>query len=673
MNKNRRIPLQRSPYLHSLLATLLLLPAAIAAADEAAAKAIESFSLGDLMQIEVSSVARKSQTLSNTAAAAFVISQDDIRRSGATSIPEALRLAPGLEVAQIGSSRWAVTSRGFNSLYANKLLVLIDGRTVYTPLFSGVFWDLQDTMMEDIDRIEVIRGPGAAMWGANAVNGVINIITRKAKDTLGNLLVAGAGNQERGFAGFRHGGRLGDDGTYRVYGQGFSRDAAVDSGGRKENDDWQSGQVGFRIDRSVTADSRLTLQGDAYRKRVGSTTFPTTLAAPFNATIEDDDRASGGNLLARWEGSLADGSEFALQAYFDRVHFTAPALSDTEETLDIDFQHRLHPNPSNDLMWGANYRRISSSVGNTAAIAFAPDNTTYHNASAFVQDDIALVADRLRLTLGGKLEKSHFGGTQFQPNARILWTPNAQHSIWAAYSKASRTPSRGEAQSTIALGTVGGFVQVESRPNRDLSAEKVTAAEIGYRARWSSRFSTDLTAFHNRYRDLIVFTPGALDFSGFPFFLTQPMNWTNSDATTRTRGVELSADWNLLDWMRLTGAYTTLKMSTPDDPNNPDIAGLSPRNHGSLRWQMDVNANNKVDLTVRHVSALTAANQTVPAYTAFDARWAYTPRRGLEFALVGQNLNSSRHLEYRQSAALSLLTRPSEIPRSIYAKVTWAY
>ncbi len=258
--------------------------------------AIEDLSLNDLMQIEVSSASRKSQPLSNTAAAAFVITQNDIRRSGATSIPEALRLAPGIEVAQIGASRWAITSRGFNSLYANKLLVLMDGRTIYTPLFSGVFWDLQDTMMEDIERIEVIRGPGAAMWGANAVNGVINIITRKAKDTLGNLAVAGAGDQERGFAAFRHGGQFSDGGSYRIYAKGFDRNASVDSTGQKQNDDWRSAQLGFRMDRSISSDHRLTLQGDAYRKTVGGTTYPLTMLPPFNATIQSDNQASGANL-----------------------------------------------------------------------------------------------------------------------------------------------------------------------------------------------------------------------------------------------------------------------------------------------------------------------------------------------------------------------------------------
>ncbi len=257
------------------------------------------------MQMEVSSASRKTQTVSDTAAAAFVISQDDIRRSGVTSIPDALRLAPGLEVAQINASLWSVTARGFNGRYANKLLVLMDGRSVYTPLFSGVFWDLQDTMMEDIERIEVIRGPGAVMWGANAVNGVINIITKKAKDTQGNLFVAGGGNQETGFAGYRHGGRVGDDGSYRVYARTFERNTFVNNSGERLHDDWRSVQGGFRIDNRISNDHRYTVQGDVYRKNVGNTVPAQTVAPPFNRPFDTDDHAEGANLLARWEAISA--------------------------------------------------------------------------------------------------------------------------------------------------------------------------------------------------------------------------------------------------------------------------------------------------------------------------------------------------------------------------------
>ena len=650
------------------------------AAAEEAAPDIENLSINELMQMEVSSASRKSQTLSDTAAAAFVISQDDIRRSGATSIPDALRMAPGIEVAQINASAWAITARGFNGRYANKLLVLMDGRTIYTPLFSGVFWNLQDTLLEDIERIEVIRGPGAVMWGANAVNGVINIITKKAKDTQGNLFVAGGGNQEQGFAGYRHGGQIGDDGSYRVYAKTFEREAFVDAAGQRLHDDWRSVQGGFRIDDRISSDHRYTIQGDVYRKNIGSTVTPQTVLPPFNTAFNVDDHADGANVLARWEGNFADGSEFMLQGYYDRVNFSAAALSDSQDMLDIDFQHRLHPSASHDLMWGASYRFIHSTTANTSAIAFTPNSLGYHNGSVFVQDDITLIDNTLRLTLGTKLEESHFGNTQVQPNARLLWTPDDKHSIWASVSRAARTPSRGEAQANVGLGAVSvatGFpppfdqipVQVLASPNPNLKAEKVFAAEIGYRTQWTDTFSTDITAFSNHYTDLIMFRLGAFD----PVTFTQPLVWFNNSREVTTRGIEFSSEWQALDWMRFTGNYSHLKIEMPQDSINPDTAGLSPRHHGSLRWQMDLNKQTKLDFTLRHVSKLEASRQPVPAYTTFDARLAYQPYSGIELSFVAQNLFSPRHPEYRDSSAVSLPASSVEIPRSIYGKIDWRF
>lgn len=336
------------------ISALLLSLANGAYADGGDAAAIENLSINDLMQIEVSSVSRKSQTLSNTAAAAFIITQEDIRRSGATSIPETLRYVPGLEVAQKSAHTWEITSRGFNSTYANKLLVLMDGRAVYTPIFSGVFWELQDTMMEDIERIEVIRGPGAAMWGANAVNGIINIITKKTKYTRGNLITAGAGNQENGFAGFRHGGSFEDDnGSYRVYAKGFSRAATENAAGQQQDDAWRSMQMGFRMDRNLYNGDRLTLQGDAYRMKNGTPlTSNAVLVPPYTSYTPNDAPVHGGNLMARWDSILSNGSEISLQGYYDRTKFNALFVGEDTTTYDIDFQHRLHPNTTHDLMWG---------------------------------------------------------------------------------------------------------------------------------------------------------------------------------------------------------------------------------------------------------------------------------------------------------------------------------
>ena len=674
------------PHLSRMVAALILASAANVWASDEGTLELENLSLGDLMQIEVSSVSRKSQTMSSTAAAAFVINQEDIRRSGAASIPEALRLAPGLEVAQIGASSWAITSRGFNGFYANKLLVLMDGRTVYTPLFSGVFWNLQDTMMEDIERIEVIRGPGAAMWGANAVNGVINIITKKAKDTRGDLIVAGTGNRQRGFAGFRHGGLFGNDGSYRIYAKGFSRNVSVNASGQSLDDAWRSGQLGFRLDRNISADGRLTLQGDAYQLSTGNPLqLPFILVPPYINYVPNDAQWHGGNLMARWESALSNGSEISLQGYFDRVQYSGLAFSDTRDTYDIDFQHRLHPSAMHDLMWGANYRYIRGTMVNTADMVFTPPNFGYQNVSMFVQDDIAMVAERLRLTLGIKAEHSHFGGMQFQPNARLLWTPDNTNTVWIAVSRASRTPSQGEKQSAITVSVIPPAtaqnptslpIQIGISGNPNLAAERMTALETGYRAEWGAHFSSDITAFSNHYSNIIqrafVNPFPYLDAQPAPLpvmHFSAPLTFINTANTATINGLELSAEWMPLDWIRLKGMFTYLKMQAPPwDGISDDAARLIPRTHESLSCRTDLSATTKLDFTLRHVGNIPSPTQGVPAYTAVDVRLGYTPHKGLELSLVGQNLFDARHSEFSNSTSS---IPPNQIPRGMYAKITW--
>lgn len=645
---------------------------------------VETLSINELMQIEVSSASRKSQQLSDTAAAAFIISHDDIRRSGATSIPEALRLAPGVEVAQVGAGRWAVTIRGFNGEYANKLLVLMDGRTVYTPLFAGVFWDQQDTMMEDIERIEVIRGPGAVMWGSNAVNGVINIITKKAKDTQGNLAVAGGGNQEQGFVAYRHGGKLGNDANYRLYAKAFEREAYVNTQGQRGYDDWRSAQSGFRVDQRLSNDQRLTVQGDVYRLKKGCRAQPLTVEGEFSQLFTRDCYGDGANLLSRWEANLNDGSDLMLQGYYDRVSFDSVAMSNVQDTFDLDFQHRLHPNVHHDLMWGLNYRFIHSNTVNSDVFNFTPSDFAYHQGSAFVQDDIALIDRELRLTLGGKVEQSYFGNTQLQPNARLLWTPNEQHTFWTSLSRASRIPSQGLSQADIAAGTTQANiplptliglrnvtvpVQLMVMSNADLKAEKVFSAEMGYRTQWTRHFSTDITAFNNQYSDQIVLSRGKPSVhprnSKLPV-INQPLLWSNSAGQVDTRGIELASDWRVFDWMRFSGSYTHLAIDS-------DAAAYSPRHHGSLRWQMDLRNDLQFDTTLRAVGRLGKSTAIVPAYTTFDARLAYRPIKGIEWSVSAQNLFTPRHVEFNDSPVSASSVSAIAVPRSIYGKFSWEF
>src|SRR5713101_4322027 len=396
----------------------------LAAAQPGRSAELADLSLEELANLEITSVSRRAERLSDAPASIFVITGDDIRRSGATSLPEALRLAPNLEVARVDSRQYSISARGFNNTIANKLLVLIDGRTVYTPLFSGVFWDAQDTLLEDVDRIEVISGPGATLWGANAVNGVINVITRRATETQGTLLVAGAGNLERGVAA-RQGVKLGADGAFRVYGKISDRDPTSRADGTSVQDSWNSGQAGFRADWG-TAAGAFTLQGDAYRGTIDQ-------AAP------GDIRISGGNVLARWARQLSGGDRVQVQAYFDNTDREIPGtFAERLNIFDVEFQHGLHVGQQHSVIWGGGHRRADDHVSNTAAIAFLPADRNLRWGNLFAQDEIALRGDQLRLTLGTKAQSNPYTGTEFLPSARIAWKPDASRLVWSALSRAVR-------------------------------------------------------------------------------------------------------------------------------------------------------------------------------------------------------------------------------------------
>lgn len=373
---------------------------------------LKQLSLEELMNIEVTSIARKEQRVADTAAAIYVITQEDIQRSGVTSIPEALRLAPGVEVSRVDSNKWAIGVRGFGSRLSRSLLVLMDGRSVYTPLFAGVYWEVQDTLLEDIDRIEVIRGSGGTLWGANAVNGVINIITKKAQDTQGLLLSGGGGSEEKGFGSLRYGGKVGENFNYRIYGKGFRRDAAA-TRGLSDFDDWQMGQGGFRTDWKPHEGDSLTIQGDAYDGRSGQRTQVSRLSAPFSIPVQEDAEFSGMNLLGRWSRTLSKSSSLALQMYYDRTDRREPTFQEQRNTFDFDFQHRLQPTGRQELIWGLGYRYTRGDTKSVPTITISPSNRADNLFSAFVQDEIVLVQDRLRLTVGSKFEHNDYSGFEF--------------------------------------------------------------------------------------------------------------------------------------------------------------------------------------------------------------------------------------------------------------------
>ena len=607
----------------------------------------KKLSLQELMDLEVTSVSRRPEKLSDTASAIQVVTGDDIRRSGATSIPEALRLASNLSVAQIGSSQWAISARGFNSTTSNKLLVMIDGRTVYTPLFAGVFWDVQDTLLEDIDRIEVISGPGATLWGANAVNGVINITTKEAKDTQGLLLLGGAGTELRGFGGLRYGGALSPTLHYRIYTKYFDRDSTLraSTGGDGDNS-WNMGQTGFRLDWDVSAENLLTLQGDLYSGRI-------------DQPGPDDTEVSGGNLLGRWTHRFTPDSDLQIQWYYDRTHRDIPnAFGENIATHDFDLQHHFLAGERHNFVWGLGYRLIDDHVSNTPALAVLPADVTLEWFSGFVQDDITLVPGRLTLTLGTKVEHNDYTGWEVQPSTRLAWKPTATQTVWSAVSRAVRTPSR--IDSDFFVPGIPPFTLLQGGPGFD--SEKLLAYELGYRVQATSRLSLSAAAFYNDYDDL------------------RSIEHVNPPAPTpliignglegETHGVELTADYHVTDTWRLQAGYTRLLVHLKPKPGSTDVSGGSNESHDannqfSLRSSLDLPWHVEFDVTLRHVGEIT--NQDVPSYQELDLHIGWHPTSRLEISLVGQNLLHDHHAEFGAAASRQ------EIQRGVYAKATWLY
>ncbi|APG29081.1 TonB-dependent receptor [Syntrophotalea acetylenivorans] len=641
-------------------------------------EALLSLSIEELLRLEITSAAKKPQAISNTAAAIFVITQEDIRRCGATSIPEVLRLAPGVNVARIDGNKWAITVRGFNGRFANKLLILMDGRSVYTPLFSGVYWDVQDTLLEDVERIEVIRGPGATLWGANAVNGVINIITRHAEKTHGLLVKGGYGSEERGFGSVRYGGQVGAQGNYRAYVKYFNRDGLDAIGGGEAADDWSAFRGGFRYDGKLSSRDTLTVQGDAYSGFEGQTNEEYSLLPPEFRTVSDTDTDfSGGNLLLRWQRSLSAESNLALQAYYDHTRRDETALlKETRDTLDIDFQHRFPLGRRQEVIWGLGYRVNWDDIDpNEPLIIFNDNDETDHMLSLFIQDEIALKNDLLRLILGTKLEHNDYTGFELQPNARLIWTPNKNHSAWASVSRAVRTPSRVEEDGRMWLylmpSTPPGVIVAYG--NRDYDSEELLAWELGYRVMPTSVFSLDLALFLNIYDNLRSFEALAPDFSTLPEGYVRIPGIIDNKLKAKTWGFEVASDWQVADFWRLQASYSYLQMDVDTGRGSHDtdsidlMEGTSPKHQLSLRSSLDLPRQVEFDLWLRCADELESLD--ISGYLTLDLRLGWQPCPGLELALVGQNLLQDSHQEYDPE----FQTPASEVPRGIYGHAVWRY
>ncbi len=657
-----------------LLAVIVPLVTATAWA-EGPGRDLTELTLEELMDIEitVTSAAKKPQKLTEAAAAISVVTGDQIRRAGVTSIPEAFRLVPGMHVARVDANKWAISSRGFDGRISNKLLVLVDGRHVYTPLFTGVFWEVQDTILDDIDRIEIIRGPGGTLWGANAVNGVINVVTKSAKHTQGGLLRLGAGTEERTFGEVRYGGTLSTDAYYRIYAKYVDRDGFVDEAGNDTNDNWQMRLTGFRIDWDLTPDDSLTFQGQYYDGDGLQTVLQPIFTPPFVQPVRDAIDMTGGHLLARWERHLGENSDLALHAYLHRGNREEAVASGDTEITEIDFQHRFPVRERHDILWGLGVRITGDEVHSGAVLAVEPERATDYVYHAFFQDEITITPERLSLTVGSKFEHNDYTGYEFQPSVRLTWVPAPKQTVWAAVSRAVRTPSRTERYLRFTMpGTADAIFSVWI-PSADYDSETLLAYELGYRVQPNERLALDAAAFYNCYDDLQASEPGAptLDPSPLPHAVL-PFHFTNN-SQGHTYGLELAADYKASDHWRLYAGYSLLKMDIELKDALPGTQmtyteGKSPEHMAFLRSSWALPGNVDFDMALRYVDALPAID--VDGYLELDARMAWRPTQQMELFVVGQNLLDAQHTEFRP---VMIQTLPTQVERSVYVGVTWHF
>ncbi|HZZ20229.1 MAG TPA: TonB-dependent receptor [Opitutaceae bacterium] len=645
---------------------------------------MKQLSVEELVNVEVTSVSKEPEKLLDAPSAIQVITDDDIQRSGATNIPEALRLADNLEVTQKDTNDWGISARGFNTQLADKLLVLMDGRAIYSPLYGGVVWNVQDYLLEDIDRIEVISGPGGTLWGANAVNGVINITTKSAKDTQGTYVEEAAGNYLEDQTAVRYGGILSPNIFYRVYAE-YSKNGHDDLGdGTSAGDSLEMARAGFRVDSEATPQTAVTLQGDLYNGTQG-----------FGAA--GSGRVSGANLLGRYSRTLSDDSSATLQAYYDHTYlatpyvadaaapyfsgFPASSLVDTLDTYDIDFQHNIHVGSYNRIVWGLGYRRTHENDEDLSIVRFSPPTLDQNLYSGFIQDEIEL-RPNLTLTIGSKVEHNDYTGYEYEPSGRLQWNFADKQMLWGAVSRALRTPSRYDRDLEVLTGLQDApagytFPKDYLDGSDNFQSESVIAYELGYRAQLTSRASLSISTYYNNYSD-VRSTSATATTATYPFPF--PIYFQNN-LEAQTYGVELSANYQILDWWQLHAGYDILHENIHVDPNKEDTTygtgeTADPRNQFSLRSSMDLPHSVEFDAAFRWVDKLTINDGptngymigTVPSYAELDLHLAWHATNHLELSIVGQNLLHNHHAEYGYPTA----TREEPV-RGAYGKVEWRY
>lgn len=674
--------------------------------------------LGDLMQVGVESASRKNQAMADTAAAVFVISAADIRRSGALTIPEALRLAPGIEAARLSNNKWAVSIRGFNGLMANKLLVLVDGRSIYSSLYGGVVWEAEDIPLEEINRIEVIRGSAGLAWGSNAVNGVINIITKRAQDTTGWLVDTHAGTSTgKAGAAIRYGAKTDDGSAFRVTFNDQQRDGGKELDGTKAQDQWNDSSLSFRYDKPDGIDRRWLFSGRIFDSQAGDPwlvpTFDT--AATYKLSqygtaqlVPFVSQENGGDLLGRLEQSTDGGGEVRVQTYVEKYQESVPGATDSHTTVDIDAQHRFPLGEAHDLVWGGNYRqsRHQEQLGPAHFLTLAQPDATVSLASLFAQDEWTLVPHRLNIQGGMRVEHQTFGGTAPQPSVRAMWTPTDQHSFWLAWSKTVRSPSVVErtmgaypgAIPATGPGTLPILLYAVPGEQNNFGNEHVRTIEGGHRAQWTPSFYSDLTAYVSRYDGIFGILNQTMAANSIAGFTGLPVDPACTAALTsfglpagapglclninrgnilpvRTRGLELSTEWTPASNWRLQ--INASRMWLDGGPDHVGVVyGNSPNYQGSIRSSYDFTPDRHFDLWLRRVGGLpdsgffSGAPGTTPigARNELDLRYAEQVSEALELSLTLQDLLSRQQLQFYPDYMPSLPIVPQ---RTIYLRALW--
>lgn len=608
---------------------------------------LKQLDLEQLLQTKVLSVSRTLEDWTTAPTAIGLLTAEEIRHTGAVRLAEALRFAPGLNVERYVGSSYAIGARGFNSASVNKMQVLLDGRSLYTPLFSGVFWEVQDAMLEDLDRIEVVRGPGATLWGADAVNGVINIVSKNAKETQGGLVSAGGGSDERAFANVRYGGQVGATTFYRVYYKYLERDAQELRSGSSAADGMKQGQGGFRIDTTQPGDNVLTLQGDAYANR-------------FEIPGRTDAKNLGGNLLGRWTHTFTDQSEMQTQVYYDRNYRNVPLqFREDRETYDFEIQHHLRIAGQHDVVMGLNYQTSTDDTGPGGTFIFAPPARSLDLLSGFIQDEIDLDS-HVTLSLGSKFEHNDYTGFEVQPSARLAYAPTARDTLWLGVSRAVRTPTRADTDSRFIPVPATKAVFIQGNP--EFRSEDLVAYEAGYRFHPSRRLFLDVATYYNVYNHLRTLEPTLP--TGLPLVVS---NERKGD----TYGAEVSATFQPTAWWQLVANYTYLQkdlrfLPGSHDPTAGSLEADDPRHYGSLRSSLALPHEVDFDVAVRFATRL--PNPASPGYVGVDVRLAFHPVKDVELSVVGLNLCDPRHPEFASGSP----SQP-EIPRSVHGQVTWRF